>query len=147
MNTTAEGWDELDDDDAHERWISERAWVIETHGGGLVYDWEAHWRRLEWQAAAERGGEHDEGARRRLAQAPEVSALDALAASRELINLVTKQRWCVMQAAREDGASWDEIGKTLGTSGQEARRWYGQAIARRAEIDPDHDVGRAERAL
>ena len=140
MNTTAEGWDELDDDAAHERWISERAW-------GLVYDWEAHWRRLEWQAAAERGGEHAEGARRRLAQAPEVSALDALAASRELINLVTEQRWCVMQAVREDGASWDEIGTTLGTSGQEARGWYGQAIARRAEIDPDHDADRAERAF
>ena len=58
------------------------------------------------------------------------------------------RRWYVIQAAREAGASWDEVGTAIGRTGQEAQAWYREQIERREWYVSDiHDVARARAAL
>lgn len=105
--------------------------------------WDAHASRMVWQRVIERGGDRAI-AQRALEQVPEVSALQALEANRQLVELLTSRRWYVMQAAREVGASWSEIGAALGMSKQGAQDWY----RRKIELQEQHvgDLHDAERA-
>ena len=49
---------------------------------------------------------------------PSVVALEVLAANAQLVELLVGRRWYVMQAAREVGASWGDIGAALGLSAE-----------------------------
>jgi hypothetical protein len=62
------------------------------------------------------------------ARAPAVSALEALAANARLVGLLSGRRWYVMQAAREEGAEWAEVGAALGVSKQAAWEFYKRKI-------------------
>lgn len=62
------------------------------------------------------------------AELPEVTALQSLRANAKLVSVLTAQRWYVMQFAREEGASWSEIGAALGISKQAAHHFYRRKI-------------------
>ncbi|WP_432850536.1 hypothetical protein ACQPXB_08175 [Amycolatopsis sp. CA-161197] len=66
---------------------------------------------------------------RELAGTAKVTPVQAPAASRRLIELVTGHRGALMRDAREAGASWSEIGAALGMSRQAAREWYQKKFA------------------
>ena len=115
-----------------------------AHNIGL---WSAFQRRLVWRRVVERGGDPAvaEGA---VAEEPEVTALEALAANRALVDELVGQRWYVMQAAREDGASWGELGAALGMSKQGAQDWYRRKIADQERYAGNfHDAERAQAVL
>ena len=79
---------------------------------------------------------------------PGVTALQALTANAQLVELLVGRRWYVIQAAGEAGASWDDVGVALGMSGQAAEDWYRDKIAHREQYVPDlHDATRARQAL
>jgi len=111
------------------------------------------YERLTWSevlAGAERAGraEHVAVARRALDDGPVVTALDGLAAATQLVEMVTGQRWSLMLAARESGATWDQIGAAVGASGEQARSRYREAITRQERCAPQfHDAARARAAL
>lgn len=109
--------------------------------------WDAYGARLTWARALEKGADADivAGA---VAELPDVTAVDALEANRRLIDLLTGRRWYVMQAAREAGATWDDIGTALGMSRQGAHDWYRRTIEKQAQYVGDlHDAERARAAL
>lgn len=82
-----------------------------------------------------------------LADVPAMTALEALTATHRLVTLMTGRRWTIMHA-REDGASWTEIGKAMGTDAETARSWYGEKIAaQRRHLADLHDSARAEAVL
>lgn len=91
----------------------------------LLATWTAASSRQVWQRARARAVADGEeaairAADRALAALPEVSPLDALRANAELIARLTADRWVAMQAARDEGASWERIGQALGVSRQSA---------------------------
>lgn len=91
---------------------------------------------------------HLQVAEEALAELAEVTALDALAANRRLVDLLTGHRWHVMRQAREEGATWEQIGAALGMSRQGAREWYGKKLARQEQYPGDfHDTDRGRAAL
>jgi hypothetical protein len=59
-----------------------------------------------------------------LADLPGVTGLDALRASRRVVELLTGARWHMMRQAREEGSSWTQIGSALGMSKQAAYDFY-----------------------
>jgi hypothetical protein len=77
-----------------------------------------------------------------------MTALQALTANAQLVELLVGRRWCVIMAAREARASWKAIGVALGMSAEEAESWYRGKIAHREQHVPDvHDAGRARAVL
>lgn len=110
---------------------------------GLRQVWDAYGARAVWQQVIERGGDRAV-AQRALGQLPAVSALEALEANRDMVELLTDRRWYVMREAREAGASWPQIGAALGMSKQGAQDWY----RRRIELQEQHvgDLHDADRA-
>ncbi|MBF6588440.1 hypothetical protein IU414_27230 [Nocardia farcinica] len=86
--------------------------------------------------------------RAELAELADVTALQALEANRRLVELLVGRRWMVMQAAREAGASWAEIGKALGMTKQGAMDWYKRKITDQEKYVPHfHDTARARAVL
>lgn len=63
-----------------------------------------------------------------LAELPGVTGLDALRASRRVVELLTGARWHMMRQAREEGASWTDVGRALGMSKQAAYDFYRRRI-------------------
>jgi len=63
-------------------------------------------------------------ARRVLTEQATVGALDGLTAGARLVEEVTAGRWVLMRQAREDGASWDQVGAAIGLPEDQARAWY-----------------------
>jgi hypothetical protein len=59
-----------------------------------------------------------------LAKLPGVTGLDALRASQRVVELLTGARWHMMRQAREEGASWTDVGQALGMSKQAAYDFY-----------------------
>jgi hypothetical protein len=109
---------------------------------GYFDTWDAYNLRLTWERDIENGGD------RTVDRLPAVSPLDALAANRRLVDLLTLRRWYVMQAAREAGATWEQIGSALGMSKQGAYDWYKKAIAAEKQLVKDlYDAPRAQAAL
>lgn len=87
-------------------------------------------------------------AERALAELPEVSAVQGLQAASRLAELLTARRWADIQRAREQGASWSQIGEALGMSKQGAQDWYARKIADQERyVGSYHDADRARAAL
>ena len=85
-------------------------------------------------------------AARKLAELESASGLDALAANAELVKLLKGWQWLAIKSAREDGATWEQIGEVLGISKQGALNAYTRAIEHQEKYVPDlHDAaaGRA----
>jgi hypothetical protein len=76
------------------------------------------------------------------------SALNALRANTELVDLLTGRRWMVIQDARESGATWEQIGQALGMSRHAARNWYKRKIRDQERyVEHRHDVRRGRDAV
>ena len=71
---------------------------------------------LRWRTAVD-SDEHAAGSGKGISRE---AALDALSANAALVARLNSERWLVMRAARDAGASWDQIGAALGTSRQSA---------------------------
>src|SRR3954453_12322458 len=97
----------------------------------LWQTWDTFGARLTWLTVLRRTEtEHGQRvAQQTLDALPSVTALQALQANAQLVELVIGRRWYVMQAARETGATWIEVGAALGMTGQEAEDWYRDKIA------------------
>jgi hypothetical protein len=54
--------------------------------------------------------------------------LEALAANHELVDRLTGWRWLATREAREQGRGWEEIGRRLGQSAEQARAVYLEAV-------------------
>ena len=65
-----------------------------------------------------------------LDQGDEVEPLDVLRDTTELLSLLTGWRWQVVQAAREAGATWKEIGAAVGASAEQAEAEHAAAVRR-----------------
>ena len=78
---------------------------------GLWEIWNKFGARLMWTAALEdtQTEEERQAVQQKLGQLPDVTALEALRANAQLVDLLVGQHWYVMQAAREEEATWDEI--------------------------------------
>jgi hypothetical protein len=98
------------------------------HAEDYMAVWLAYNRRreLRWHldGASNESDEYRKRIQDELDSTPEVSALYALAASAKIIDLLTANRWPVMNEAREDGAIWVELGAALGITKQGARDYY-----------------------
>jgi hypothetical protein len=69
--------------------------------------------------------------------------LEALAANRELVNLLTGWRWGAMREAREQGHGWHEIGQALNVQPTEARSAFLERLDRQRNLAArDPEVGR-----
>jgi hypothetical protein len=87
-------------------------------------------------------------AEKQLPELESATGLDALAANVELIKLMTGWRWLAIKSAREDGATWEQIGQVLGTSKQGAQLAYRRAIEAQETYAPDfHDAAAARAVL
>jgi len=82
---------------------------------------ELYERGIEQGRASGRSVEELVGA---LAKLPGVAGLDALRVSRRLVELLTGARWHMMRQAREEGASWSDIGQALDMTRQAAHDFY-----------------------
>jgi hypothetical protein len=71
---------------------------------------------------------------------PGVGGLDALRASRRVVEVFTGARWHLMRQAREEGASWGQIGQALGMSRQAAHDFY------RRRLDEQEQGGETARS-
>ncbi|MEV6285621.1 hypothetical protein [Kribbella sp. NPDC051770] len=59
-----------------------------------------------------------------LGDLPGVTGLEALRASRRVVELLTGARWHMIRQAREEGSSWSQVGLAMGTSKQAAYDFY-----------------------
>jgi hypothetical protein len=85
---------------------------------------------------------------RQLAVLASATGLDALAANVELVKLMKGWQWLAIKSAREDGATWEQIGQVLGTSKQGALNAYTRAIEHQEKYVPDlHDAASARAVL
>jgi hypothetical protein len=106
------------------------------------------WRRVLAKSEADGHAHGVRVAQNAMAELPNVSPLDALRANAELVQLLTARRWSVMQEAREQGASWAEVGEALGVSRQAAWEFYQRAIeSDERNAEPWHDADRARAVL
>lgn len=115
--------------------------------------WNLLGERSMWQTAIDRSRDKEEQehlavAEQALAELPEVTPLQGLQANRKLVDLLTGRRWYVMRGAREQGATWEQIGEALGMSRQAAHEWYRNKIELQEKYVSDyHDTARARAAL
>ena len=112
----------------------------------LLQRWDQYHQRRIWTTVLTRA-QTDDGrrvAQRAVDELGDITALDALRANAELVQLLLGRRWYVIQDAREAGATWDEIGEAVGMSRQGAYDWHKRKIAGRERLVPDiHDADRA----
>jgi hypothetical protein len=79
---------------------------------------------------------------------PGVAGLDALRASRRVVELLTSARWHMMRQAREEGASWSDIGRALGMTRQAAHDFYRRKIEQQEQDTPGlHNTARSRAVL
>jgi hypothetical protein len=107
----------------------------------LLITWEVYEQRALWQselarAEAEGNGQHAEVARVAMAQLREVEPLEALHANGELVHLLVGRRWPAILDAREQGASWAEVGEVLGLPAAAAWEAYRRAIDQQQRYAP-----------
>ena len=84
-----------------------------------------------------------------LSDLPGVTGLEALQASRRVVDLLTSARWHMMRQAREEGSSWSQVGKALGMSKQAAYDFYRRKLDQHDEsAEPGtYDGSRSRAAL
>jgi hypothetical protein len=83
-----------------------------------------------------------------LAKLPGVTGVDALRASRRVVELLTGARWHMMRQAREEGASWNDIGQALGMTRQAAHDFYRRKIDQQEHDAPEsHNAARSRAVL
>jgi hypothetical protein len=82
-----------------------------------------------------------------LTKLPNVAGLDALRASRRVVELLTGARWHMMRQAREEGASWSDIGQALGMSRQAAHDFYRRKIEQQEHDAPGFQNAVRSRAV
>lgn len=132
-------------------YLPDTADVDELLRAGTPDDW---WRIVvtyrsisTWQQVSAKTGDTDVTGVA-LAKLPAVTALQALAAKQQFSEWLTGARWIDMRDAREQGASWTEIGASVGQSRQAVRQWYLRAIERQEfHAGAFHDIERARAAL
>jgi hypothetical protein len=78
---------------------------------------------------------------------PSVAGLDALRTSRQVVELLTGARWHMMRQAREEGASWSDIGQALGMTRQAAHDFYRRKIEQQERHPGRHDTARSRAVL
>jgi hypothetical protein len=117
----------------------------------LLARWDAWGDRELWRkvlANPDAKPEHKPIAERRLAELESATGLDALAANVELVRLLKGWQWQAIKSAREDGATWEQVGEVLGTSKQGALNAYSRAIEHQEKHVPDlHDATAARAVL
>lgn len=80
-----------------------------------------------------------------LADLPGVTGLEALRASRRVVELLTGARWHMMRQAREEGSSWSEVGAALGMSKQAAYDFYRRKLDQQ-DKSPDPETASSPRS-
>lgn len=119
----------------------------------LLELWNAAPDHRRWQSTLDSAiAENDTAgvdiARGALAAVDGAVALDSLRANLRIVELLNGWRWFVIEQAREEGASWADIGDALGTSRQSAWEWYRRHIETQETHVPDlHDAVRGRAAL
>ena len=109
--------------------------------------WYTYGQRATWARVIAQGG-NEATALRALAELPAASALDALKANRNAVDLLVGRRWYVMEEAREAGATWEAIGDALGITKQGAQDYYRRQIEKQETfVSGLHDAARAHAAL
>jgi hypothetical protein len=96
--------------------------------------WYAAVRDLLWHEATAgiaKGGTEASSAKiaEILDQMPDCTPLQALRANKRLVDLLTVRRLAVIDAALEDDASWEDIGKAMNMTEERAREWYDRVSA------------------
>lgn len=116
----------------------------------LLSTWQA-WNSSDVLAQAvrraETAGDHDRAAHLRdladttspTGTAPP-SALDALAAQHEVSALLAGWRWHTVTAAREQGATWDDIAAATNTSAEQARAEFVDRVDRADHAAREHGI-------
>lgn len=117
----------------------------------LLEIWTSH-QRASWRPTAASGGTGDLTHVRvsgpEDAEPRQVSALNALRANAELVDLLSGRRWMVIQDAREAGATWEQIGQALGVSRRAARNWYKRKIRDQERyVEHGHDARRGRASV
>jgi len=116
----------------------------------LLARWSAWGDRELWRktlATPDAKPEHKALAERKLAELESATGLDALAANVELVKLLKGWQWLAIKSAREDGATWEQIGEVLGTSKQGALNAYTRAIEHQEKYVPDLHHAESARAV
>ncbi|MER7247466.1 hypothetical protein [Kribbella sp. NPDC000426] len=80
-----------------------------------------------------------------LGELPGVSGLEALRASRRVVELLTGARWHMMRQAREEGSSWSQVGAALGMSKQAAYDFYRRKLDQQ-DASPDPGISSSPRS-
>ncbi|MET7278941.1 hypothetical protein ABZS29_11980 [Kribbella sp. NPDC005582] len=105
---------------------------------------EIYERRIE---EAEQAGDPVVVLVKALGELPGVTGLEALHASRRVVDLLTGARWHMIRQAREEGASWSQVGSALGTSKQAAYDFYQRKLDQQdASTDPEDNSSVRSRA-
>lgn len=114
----------------------------------LLARWDAWGEHDTWLKVLANQPDAKALAERKLAELESATALDALAANARMVALMTGWRWIAIKAAREDGATWEQIGEALGTTKQGAQQTYRRAIEHQEQYAPDfHDAASARAVL
>ena len=104
----------------------------------LLTTWE-NWsaREVNRRALANARTERErEAMRDALGRSDEVAPLEVLRDMTELVTLLAGWRWQAVQSAREQGATWTEIGAATGVKAEQAEIDHADAIARQASYGP-----------
>ena len=84
---------------------------------------------------------------RALGELPGVTGLEALRASQRVVELLTGARWHMIRQAREEGASWSQVGGALGMSKQAAYDFYQRKLdLQDTSTDPAGSLARSRAA-
>lgn len=116
----------------------------------LLARWDAWGERQMWRKVLANPNKPEGAtlAEKRLVELESATPLDALAANVELVKLMTGWRWIAIKSAREDGATWEQIGEVLGTTKQGAQIAYTRAIEAQEKYAADfHDAASARAVL
>lgn len=106
------------------------------------------WTRVLSEEVAKGDDQAAKIARTALEELGDASALDSLRANAEMVKLLTGWRWFVMQQAREEGATWEQVGEALGMTRQAAWDWYKRNIEQQETyVSRYHDTTRGRAAL
>jgi hypothetical protein len=120
--------------------------VESTHD--LLARWDAWGERDTWRHVLATQPDGKALAERKLAELESATGLDALAANVKLVSLMKGWQWLAIKSAREDGATWEQIGQVLGTSKQGALNAYTRAIEHQETYVPDlHDAASARAVI